>query len=209
MGEHGDLVDPEDFEGRARTDHVDDGVDPADLVEVDLVWWPAMEPAFGDGEGGEHGARPDAAPAPASVLRRRVPGCGRRCDHGGLGGVDVDLGTGDAAPQDRLGLELPLGHRQPLEQFLDLVEVGAGVDQRAQGHVAGHAGEAVEPCRGHGATPWSWRSPAARRTPVGETNMRATAHAAPYPLSMPTTVMPAAHDANIPRSAVTPSSPAP
>ena len=63
----------------------------------------------------------------------------------GLLGDDVDLGGGDAAAQHRLGVERPAADRQPLEQLADLVEVGAGVDERAERHVAGDAGEAVEP----------------------------------------------------------------
>ena len=46
---------------------------------------------------------------------------------------------------------------------------------------------------------------AVRSDPAAHGHMRATAHAAPNPLSMPTTVIPAAHDACIARSAVTPS----
>ena len=80
----------------------------------------------------------------------------------------------------------------------DLVEVGPGVEQRAEGHVAGHPGEAVEP--GH---------PALSHGPTPVPRSRATAQAAPKPLSMPTTVTPAAHDESMASSAVTPSSDAP
>ena len=85
--------------------------------------------------------------------------------------------------------------RQPLAQVADLVEVGAGVDERAERHVAGDAGEAVEP--GDGA---STRRPGQARSVTGtpavddrQREGRATAQAAPKPLSMPTTVMPDAH----------------
>src|SRR5205085_7444657 len=63
----------------------------------------------------------------------------------------------------------------------------------AECHVAGDPGEAVEPGDGGGHRP----------------QIRATAHAAPNPLSMPTTVIPAAHDACMASSAVIPSSAAP
>ena len=65
------------------------------------------------------------------------------------------------------------------------------VDERAERHVAGDPGEAV--------------------VPGGDRHfsIRNTALAAPKPLSMPTTVMPAAHDASIASSAVMPSSAAP
>mgnify|MGYP003704107007 CR=1 FL=1 len=81
--------------------------------------------------------------------------------------------------------------RKPGTHRSELTEVGAGVHQRCQGHVAGSASEAVEP-RGaaHG-------------------HIRATAHAAPNPLSMPTTVTPLAHEACMANNAVTPSNPEP
>ena len=63
--------------------------------------------------------------------------------------------------------------------------------EAAERHVAGDAGEAVEP-----GEPFR----------VRHRRRRATAHAAPKPLSMPTTVIPDAHDASIASSAVTPSS---
>ena len=81
----------------------------------------------------------------------------------------------------------------------DLVEIGAGVEQAAEGHVAGDARRSsgtrrcscpVDASRAHGS-------------------MRATADAAPKPLSIPTTVRPAAHEACMASSAVTPSSAAP
>ena len=69
--------------------------------------------------------------------------------------------------------------------------VGPGMHQRAHGHIARSAGEAVEPGgAGHGI-------------------ILAIADAAPKPLSMPTTVTPLAHEACMASSAVTPSRPAP
>ena len=70
----------------------------------------------------------------------------------------------------------------------DLVDVGTGVDEAAEGHVPGDPGEAVEP--GDGATAERPR----RRVRPAHGSIRATAHAAPNPLSIPTTVIPAAHD---------------
>ena len=86
---------------------------------------------------------------------------------------------------------------QPLEEGRHLVEIRPGIEQAAQGHVAGDAGEAVEP--GH------------RAGAVGDAHgrVRATAQAAPNPLSMPTTVIPAAQEACMANSAVTPSRAAP
>ena len=58
-----------------------------------------------------------------------------------------------------------------------------------------------------GSVPMRDRS--ARAEPRATGNRRARAQAAPNPLSMPTTVMPEAHEASIDSNAVTPSSPAP
>ena len=83
---------------------------------------------------------------------------------------------------------------EPGERAGDDVGVGAGIDERAEHHVAGDAGRAVEV--GDGAS----------GSAVIAADIRATAHAAPKPLSMPTTVTPLAHEACIASSAVTPSS---
>src|SRR5439155_4941 len=72
------------------------------------------------------------------------------------------------------------------------VTIGAGVEQRSERHVAGDAGERVEPGDGGHARRARW------------SQARATAQAAPKPLSIPTTVTPAAHEASMASSAVTP-----
>ncbi len=100
---------------------------------------------------------------------------------------DVCLDRGDPATRDPIE-----GQRVPVEvEFADRVgdhrRVGTGIDQCGQGHVAGSTGEAVEPGgAGHGI-------------------ILAIAHAAPKPLSIPTTVTPLAHDACIASNAVMPS----
>ena len=82
-----------------------------------------------------------------------------------------------------------LGLSQPL------VPAGARVDETPERHVAGDAVEAVEPSDGgHDGS----LAPAVMQ-------MRAAAHAAPKPLSIPTTVTPDAHDANMASRAVMPS----
>ena len=97
---------------------------------------------------------------------------------------------------------------EPAQRRRDLVSVRAGVDQGPEQHVAGHPRRALDvrdPC--HRRT---LRSMCARRIgptdgaqgpsrqvivrPLAHGSIRATAHAAPKPLSMPTTVTPLAHD---------------
>ena len=86
----------------------------------------------------------------------------------GLSGLrrgDEGSGGSDTGPLDVLHLEAPALDREPAEEGRHLVDVGAGVEQRTEGHVAGDAGEGVEPGDGgHG-----------RAGP----NRRATAQAAP------------------------------
>ena len=86
---------------------------------------------------------------------------------------------------------------------LELATVGSGVDEAAERHVPGDAGEAVEP-GDPPLGPGIRRSGSSRLSPSGHRSILATAHAAPKPLSIPTTVIPAAHEACIASNAVTP-----
>ena len=133
--------------------------------------------------------RPDREPraaVPALVVRG-----GRQ--------VDVDLGGRHPAPQDRFGFDRPALHR---ERPAHRVDLGRGRRRRRRARRG--------PCRRR-----SRRSSGTRRRSgqpwarLVVPSIRAMAQAAPKPLSMPTTVMPAAHDASIDSSAVTPSKPAP
>ena len=107
--------------------------------------------------------------------------------------VDHDqcLGGGDAASRDPLECQRVAVELEPTDEIGDRHRIGPGIDQGGHGHVAGGSGKAVEPRRS------------------GHCIILAIAHAAPNPLSIPTTVIPLAHDACIANSAVTPSRPAP
>ena len=207
------LVDAQDLEGGRRPHHVDDGVVAADLVEVDLVDRAAVEPSLHLGQRREGGQGPPGDPLGQPGLADQADDVGVGPHHHVVLGAHHRPGGGDATPQHRLDLEGPAPEGQPLEQGQHLVEVGAGIEQAAERHVPGDPGEAVEP--GHRARPGPpVDAPARRRTSVttcdaGHGSIRATAQAAPNPLSMPTTVMPAAHEACMASSAVTPSSAAP
>ena len=202
-----DGVDPEDLERDADTDDVDDRVERADLVELDVAGVDAVDLAFDLGEGPVDRERPIAGAfgkvgradqlehvAGPTVSDVRVVGAehGRRrvvvIVHG-----DVRPRRADTAPLHALERERVPVDTEPGESVGDRVHVGTGIDERRQQHVAGHARAAVEP----------HRASAHRRS------TRATAHAAPKPLSMPTTVTPLAHEASIASNAVTPSRAAP
>ena len=102
---------------------------------------------------------------------------------------------GDTATLCALERERVVVHGQRRKNGTDHQLIGTRVDERGQGHVAGGARRTIEP--GH------------PRHGVQPRTMRATAQAAPYPLSMPTTVMPLAQVACMASNAVTPSSPDP
>ena len=139
------LVDLENLEPGARADHVDDGVDAADLVEVDLLGRVAVDPSLCLGQLLEGGDRPLADPFGQASLLNQADDV-RRCPHDrGLLDRHLDLRRAEPTPRDRLGVDVPSANRQPLTERSDLSKVGAGVDQRAQRHIAGDAGEAVEP----------------------------------------------------------------
>ena len=163
------------------------------LVEVDLVEGDAVAGGLDlrqHREGGE-GATPDSLGERGRLQQR----ADRRIRPGRAVVDDPDEGPGRPQPAAGHGLdaETPPLEAEAGEEPAHVVEPGARVEQRAEDHVAGHARGAAEPDRG---------APAHRRG----SSARTTAMAAPKPLSMPTTVTPAAQDESIDSSAVTPSS---
>ena len=108
------------------------------------------------------------------------------------------LHCGDSASLRALECERIVIEFEPPEYVTDEQWICACIDEGTEKHVAGHTGTAVEPGDVHGVGALA-----------DDLTIRATAHAAPYPLSMPTTVTPFAHVACIASSAVTPSRPAP
>jgi hypothetical protein len=142
-----DLLHVEQLERHAGAHDVDDGVDAAHLVEVHLLGRAPVEAALGDGERREDGGAALLDPIGQPGLGDEALDVRGGAHHRGVG-VDVDLGAGDAAAQNGLHLQLPAVHGER-RAGAHLVEVGAGVDQRAERHVAGDAGEAVEPGGGH------------------------------------------------------------
>ena len=58
--------------------------------------------------------------------------------------VHDELGGRDAGAQDPFRVHLIAGHREAAERALQIVERQAGVEERAERHVARDAGEAIE-----------------------------------------------------------------
>ena len=206
-----DLVDGERFQRCARTDHVDDRVEGTDLVQLDVVRIDAVDRSLDLGEAGEHRASPSsdalgevgiveqaehvAGRSVCSVITGRSLGLRVFVDD------DVRPRGPDSAALDPLEQQGVAVDAEPADRLRDHVGIGARVDERGHRHVAGHAGLAVEPRHPNAG--------AVVRHRVGHVRIRATAAAAPKPLSMPTTVTPLAHEACMASRAVTPSRPEP
>src|SRR5437899_4328703 len=110
----------------------------------------------------------------------------------------MDLGRSDAAPSYRFDDHVDGIHPDRVDCCLNRVQGRASIDQCAEKHVAGRAGQALEPCCSHGLPPW-----AARRA------TRAACTPAPKPLSMFTTTTPGAQEFSMASSAASPSNEAP
>ncbi len=199
-GRHGgseDLIDSEQLQRNGGTNDIDHGVVTTDLVKVHVPRCHAVQPPFGLSQQIEN---TECSCRHTSGQVGSLHQVGDVC-MGSARAVVADPDQGSAArqptSQDGLNRELPALNIEQREKLHDAVKIGTGVDQAAQRHVAGDAGEAVEPSdRGLTVVHRHGKS-------------RATAQAAPKPLSMPTTVTPEAHEANMASRAVTPSNAAP
>ena len=135
-----------------RADDVDDRIDRADLVKMDLrevdavhlglgLAQPQEDPlgqvflAGGQAAGVDDGL--DVVPVPVGVLVRGV--------HLGVGGPEASLAHG-------LERDMP-GKTQARHGLLDGPGIDPGVHQSAQGHVSRDAAEAVEIADSHSDTP--------------------------------------------------------
>jgi hypothetical protein len=196
-GRHRRREDPLDAElrdGERRARDVDDRVDGADLVERHVLDVAVVHDGLRLGQAAEDAARERVrlggeaglVQEPADVRVRPRDGAGT--------GPHVHAHRVQAVRLHVLGLDLERLQRQACEPGRDVLEVGAGVDERAERHVARDAGDAVEVGDPHGRPP---------RT------MRSATSAAPNPLSMFTTATPGAHDDIMPSSAASPSNDAP
>ena len=182
-----DLVDAEVLECEGDAADVGDGVDRADLVEVDLVRRDAVDVALGLGEAAERLVRA------CMGARGEVGGVDELADGGPVamdvlvGGDDLDPGGADAVALRARVDDVDAEASQPVA---DGRLRGARVEERAEEHVAGDARDGVdveEPA--HAA--------AARA-------MRLATVAAPNPSSMLTTATPGAQEESIDMSATCP-----
>ena len=196
---------------RAHAHHVDDGVDRADLVEVDALDVDAVDSGLGTG---------DRLEGPQDGFACRLCEAGRVSDaladlapmamgRGPLGG-DPHAQSPHAVREHRPDVDARLGS----QLLRDRAEVLGGeaavrfaeVEERAEELVARHAARAVEigdaVCRrAHRAPP---SSAFVASSLAGGRLMRVAKTAAPNPLSMLTTPIPPAHELSMVSSAETP-----
>ena len=184
----------EQLEAGEHAHHVDDGVDAAQLVQVDAVAGSAVDGGLHFPEAPEDGAGA-ALDGGRDRARLQQGGNFRQMPFGGVvGDPDLDLQRADAGLLHPLRAELEAREMQ-VGQALPQLRLGdAGGKQRAQQHVAADAGDAVDVGDGHRAPPAAtiWRT------------MAAAISAAPKPLSIFTTATPAAQELSIASSAAPP-----
>ena len=92
------LVHVQHFEGGTRADHVDDAVQGPYLVEMDLRWWPVVQPAFHLGQRLEDGQCPTGYPVGQGGLADHGQDVGRRPVDRGFRGPHLDLRPSQATP---------------------------------------------------------------------------------------------------------------
>src|SRR5262249_53536785 len=140
-----DRVDAEELEAEGGPGDVDDRVDRADLVEVDVVDRGAVDLRLGGGEPLEDGAR-----ARAGALREFAPSEDRehraQAALGPRARLDRDA---EARGRDRATLlaryvEPEAAEAEGVETGPELVEASAGVDERAERHVPRDPADEVE-----------------------------------------------------------------
>ena len=192
-----DAVDAQVLQREGDAAHLPDRVDGADLVEVHLLGIDVVDPRLGVGEPPERLLRSVARPL------RQARGVDQRADRAPVAlrlprrRVDRGVRGADRVPAHPLRAQLEPLDAEPGQARADRLRIGAGVEQRAEQHVAGDPGHAVEVEEpGHPAPP-------------AERAIRAAIVPAPKPSSMLTTATPAAHETSIDIRAVMPESAAP
>ena len=143
-GEHDDPLDAQQIEADRRADDVGNRVDGADFVEVDFFDRAAVDLGLGLGQLAEdprgHVAGPRRERAAVDHRRDVV-----QVAMGVLGLVlDDDLRRAKAALLDFAGHEPAAGQTERVDAGLDRREIGAGVDECPERHVAADAAGTIE-----------------------------------------------------------------
>src|SRR5262249_20683193 len=187
-----DSLDGEIGQQAQHAADVDERVDGAELVEVDVLRRHAVHARFRFGEPAE-----DCKRARSDVLAH----VGLADDRSNLGPAhsrvgrlltDMALQRAQTAPFDRLGLYSAPVDAQLIRDTAQELEVRSGVQQRSKQHVSSAPADAVDVGRAHHSRPAADRA------------IRAAIVPAPKPSSMSTTARPAAHEHSMERNAVSP-----
>ena len=166
-------------------------------MEVDLLGVDVVDPALGVGEPPERVLRTLARPlGQARGVDQRADRAPVAVRLAGAAWIVAWVGA-DRVAAHLLRAQLEPLDAEPGQPCADHPRIGAGVEQRAQQHVAGDAGHAVEV------------EDPAHPPPPAERAIRAAIVPAPNPSSMLTTATPAAQETSIDSSAVMPASAAP
>ena len=162
-----DPLGAEPFHAEHRADDVDDRVERAHFVEMHFLHRHLMNLSLRLGEALKHllGAiargRRQRGPVDQFEDSRQVPVSvrslvrGARCVVRGAVFVDDELRGRHAGAQYLLRADVVTGHGKAAERALQLVERQAGVDERAERHVARDAGEAIKVQDAHYSRPIS------------------------------------------------------
>jgi hypothetical protein len=165
-------------ETRGSANHVGDGVERPDFVEVDVFNRYSVHGGFGCCESFEY--RRGHGPNHRVEAAEESNNVAKMSHHRRVGNLDMNLGRPETGPLHRFGPQND-AEIQRIDRACHDLKRHACVDHRAQHHVAAGARSAVEPTD-HAAY--------SSATTGSNDNIRTAAHAAPNPLSMLTTVTP-------------------
>src|SRR5699024_10185666 len=145
-----DGIKPEPGKADAGAADVDDGIDAADLVKVDVVRCCVVDFGFGDGEALEHlqGGGFDLV-VELRLFDERADG------RPGAGVCVICRFDGNASAVDAVLTDVISAETIPFDAELaelggDVAEADAGIDKRTENHVAAGAGEGIEVSDVHG-----------------------------------------------------------
>ena len=141
-----DRVDAEQIEADRRAYDVDDRIDRADFVKMDIVGRRAMDRRLGFGQSTEDAQRRLSNPL---AQRRTLDepaniGPGSRRLLIGLEHGHIDARAGDAVLLNRLGIDLVAGEIERLQRMTKLLKWQTGIDERTEHHIATGPRERIE-----------------------------------------------------------------
>ena len=139
-----DRVDPQLSEADDRGDDVDYRVESPEFVKMNLLDCLPVDPGFDASEVPEDLRGPGLDVDVERASLDYVHELGGRPLGFPLVGLDAELRTGDPVPLGPRGRHFVAGDTELPQLGLQVTELKPGVEERADDHVASHAGEAVK-----------------------------------------------------------------